>query len=326
VTFSAVTTGLYTVNVKNPDGCISPGTNITMNTQPTTPEAPTADLIHPTCAVTTGSISISAPAGTGISYSIDGSDYTNTTGVFTLVPPGAYTVTARNSEGCTSVPSSVLIIEKICADLTVINTVNNTYPLIGNTVVFTVAVTNNGPNDGTGVTVADIVESGYTYVSTTATNGTYDPATGVWTIDSLNNGASDTLTITTTVNSTGSYVSTATIEGNEDDGNIDNNSSTTITYPNDFFIPEGFSPNGDGINDLYVIRGILYFPANSFVIFNRWGNTVFEASPYKNTWDGRSDRGLRVGGDDELPTGTYFYLLDLGNGSDIIKGTIYLNR
>jgi gliding motility-associated-like protein len=92
-----------------------------------------------------------------------------------------------------------------------------------------------------------------------------------------------------------------------------------------FFIPEGFSPNGDGINDLFVIRGIDRYPANTFVIFNRWGNKVFEASPYQNTWDGKATMGLRVGGD-ELPIGTYFYVLDLGDGSDVYKGTIYLNR
>jgi gliding motility-associated-like protein len=93
----------------------------------------------------------------------------------------------------------------------------------------------------------------------------------------------------------------------------------------DFHIPEGFSPNGDGINDLFVIRGILNFPFNTIVIFNRWGNKVFEASPYQNTWEGHNEFGLRVGGD-ELPIGTYFYVLDLGDNSDIFKGTIYLNR
>ena len=93
----------------------------------------------------------------------------------------------------------------------------------------------------------------------------------------------------------------------------------------DFFIPEGFSPNGDGVNDLFVIRGIQNYPNNSFLIYNRWGNKVFEAKPYQNNWDGKSDFGLILSGD-ELPIGTYFYLLDLGIGSDVIKGTIYLNR
>ena len=78
----------------------------------------------------------------------------------------------------------------------------------------------------------------------------------------------------------------------------------------DFFIPEGFSPNGDGTNDFFVIRGIQYFPNNTFVIYNRWGNKVFEANPYQNNWDGRSTFGLKVGSN-ELPLSTYFYLFDL---------------
>lgn len=93
----------------------------------------------------------------------------------------------------------------------------------------------------------------------------------------------------------------------------------------DFFIPEGFSPNGDIINDLFVIRGILRYPKNTIMIFNRWGNKLFEATPYENTWDGKATKGIIVGGD-ELPVGTYFYLLDLNDGTPIYKGTIYLNR
>jgi gliding motility-associated-like protein len=93
----------------------------------------------------------------------------------------------------------------------------------------------------------------------------------------------------------------------------------------DFFIPEGFSPNKDGINDLFVIRGIQAFPANDFTIYNRWGDKVFEANGYDNTWDGTSSFGFLVGSD-LLPVGTYFYILHLNDGSEPFKGTIYLNR
>jgi gliding motility-associated-like protein len=92
-----------------------------------------------------------------------------------------------------------------------------------------------------------------------------------------------------------------------------------------FFIPEGFSPNADGINDLFIITGIEDFPNNDFTVYNRWGNIVFQANPYTNTWDGKSTTGITIGGD-ELPVGTYFYVIDLGDGSDVIKGTIFLNR
>ena len=93
----------------------------------------------------------------------------------------------------------------------------------------------------------------------------------------------------------------------------------------DFFIPEGFSPNSDGVNDLFVIRGIQAFPSNDFVIYNRWGDKVFEQHAYDNTWDGTSSFGLILGSD-LLPVGTYFYILKLNDGTKAIKGTIYLNR
>jgi gliding motility-associated-like protein/uncharacterized repeat protein (TIGR01451 family) len=207
----------------------------------------------------------------------------------------------------------------------VVTTADNMHPFIGRTIEFTIVATNLGPDQATGVIVNNLLQNGFTYASSTTTVGTYNPATGDWIIGSLNQGESELLIITATVLPTGNYANTATITGIEADGNLLNNTSTITTFPTDFFIPEGFSPNDDGINDLFVIRGIENYADNTMVIYNRWGNKVFEASPYHNNWDGSSIMGLLIGGD-QLPTGTYFYLLDLGDGSDIIKGTIYLNR
>jgi gliding motility-associated-like protein/uncharacterized repeat protein (TIGR01451 family) len=238
---------------------------------------------------------------------------------------GTYTLIVTVN-GCASAPADITVIVNNCvADLSVVKTVDNAHPLIGHTVTFTITVTNNGPYDATGVKVTEILQSGYAYVSSTTTTGTYDHLTGIWTIGNLNNGASEILTVTVTVIAAGNYVNTATITGNQPDLNSMNDISVIEAFPTDFNIPEGFSPNGDGINDEFVIRGIDNYPDNTFVIFNRWGDKVFEASPYQNTWTGNSTRGLRVGGD-ELPVGTYFYLLDLKDGSKIIKGTIYLSR
>ena len=50
-------------------------------------------------------------------------------------------------------------------------------------------------------------------------------------------------------------------------------------------IPDAFSPNGDGTNDVFVITNIEYYPSNKFLVFNRWGNKVYEATPYNNQWD-----------------------------------------
>jgi len=85
----------------------------------------------------------------------------------------------------------------------------------------------------------------------------------------------------------------------------------TITIDIDvsrLIIPEAFTPNGNGKNDKWVIRGLAGYPDNRLVIFNRWGSRVFEASPYRNDWDGNSNGGVR------LPAGSYFYSLDLGDG------------
>ncbi len=90
-------------------------------------------------------------------------------------------------------------------------------------------------------------------------------------------------------------------------------------------IPEGFSPNGDGVNDWYVIRGLENYSNNSIKVFNRWGSLVFESSPYNNDWGGKSTSSINAGGAD-LPIGVYFLVLDLGDGSTVKKGTIYLNK
>ena len=102
----------------------------------------------------------------------------------------------------------------------------------------------------------------------------------------------------------------------------------TVSVDSEFKIPEGFSPNGDGVNDVFEIVGIGQFPNNKIMIVNRWGDKVFEAAPYKSDWDGTSQFGITIG--EKLPSGTYFYILDLGktgpSGSQEIKGYIYINR
>ena len=72
----------------------------------------------------------------------------------------------------------------------------------------------------------------------------------------------------------------------------------------------GFSPNGDGTNDTWTIKGIDKFPLNKVTIFNRWGDKVRELYNYNNTsvvWDGTNDEGK------ELADGTYYYIVNLQN-------------
>ncbi len=90
-------------------------------------------------------------------------------------------------------------------------------------------------------------------------------------------------------------------------------------------VPDIFSPNKDGANDVLIIKNLHQYPNNKILIFNRWGNKVWEAGPYLNDWDGTNQFGVTVGGEN-LPVGTYFYILELGDGSEAYKGYIYLNR
>jgi hypothetical protein len=102
-TISGLAAGTYNYTVANAEGCTSVASaNVMINAPPAKPEAPTVTFTQPTCIVATGTITIMAPKGTGMTYSINGSTYTNTTGIFTLVTAGTYTVTAKNSDGCIS--------------------------------------------------------------------------------------------------------------------------------------------------------------------------------------------------------------------------------
>ncbi|MES2556069.1 MAG: gliding motility-associated C-terminal domain-containing protein [Bacteroidota bacterium] len=92
----------------------------------------------------------------------------------------------------------------------------------------------------------------------------------------------------------------------------------------DVTVSGGLSPNGDFDNETWMVDGLENYPDNQVVIFNRWGNKVFEAAPYQNDWDGKTEFGVTMGGT-ELPEGTYFYILKL-NDDKTLKGYIYLTR
>lgn len=88
----------------------------------------------------------------------------------------------------------------------------------------------------------------------------------------------------------------------------------------DIVAPSGFSPNGDGINDTWVIKDILLSDDNELIILNRWGQQVYSVVNYKNTWDGRNNGGT------ELPDGTYFYVLNLNDLNEEHTGYVVIQR
>ena len=146
---SGVASGTYNVTVKNAAGCISPATQLTVGPQPTAPVAPTATVTsQPTCTVATGTITVTAPApAAGITYSIDGLTYTNTTGVFTGVVPGTYNVTVKNATGCTSSATQVTVDPQPAAVIPTVSVVaSSTSICAGGSITFTAIPVNGGAN------------------------------------------------------------------------------------------------------------------------------------------------------------------------------------
>lgn len=89
----------------------------------------------------------------------------------------------------------------------------------------------------------------------------------------------------------------------------------TVTVFND--IPNGFTPDGDGTNDVWNIPGVT--ENTEVMIFNRWGNKIYESVGYNEPWDGTYNNK-------PLPMGSFYYVIDYRDGSEPINGTITLIR
>ena len=96
--------------------------------------------------------------------------------------------------------------------------------------------------------------------------------------------------------------------------------------PDGLFIPDGFSPNGDGVNDTFKIMDIEYlFPNYTLEIYNRYGNIMFKGNINKPDWDGKNSNSGFINGD--APTGVYFYIINYNkNNFSPRQGQLYLNR
>lgn len=93
---------------------------------------------------------------------------------------------------------------------------------------------------------------------------------------------------------------------------------------------EGFSPNGDGVNDFWLIEGIEQYPQNTVVIYNRWGNQVFQIEGYNNfdrVFFGEANQMTKMGAG-TLPEGTYFFEI-LTNAEEVTfqkRGALLIKR
>jgi gliding motility-associated-like protein len=96
---------------------------------------------------------------------------------------------------------------------------------------------------------------------------------------------------------------------------------TASTEPCNITVYNGFTPDGDGLNDNWIIENIENYSNNTVTIFNRWGNKIWNTTNYNNSsnvWDGKTQGGAT------LTSGTYFYVIEFENGSGIKKGWVEL--
>jgi gliding motility-associated-like protein len=90
-------------------------------------------------------------------------------------------------------------------------------------------------------------------------------------------------------------------------------------------IPHIITPNDDGKNDKFVLNYESKYPKCSLTIFNRWGAAIYETKevPYKDDWDGKPNVGGTLG-TNVLPAGTYFYMIEKGDGTTPESGYVEL--
>ncbi|GAA3618959.1 PKD domain-containing protein [Flavivirga jejuensis] len=219
------------------------------------------------------------------------------------------------------------VINTPTADIEVTKTVDNTNPRINETITFTISVSNLGNIDATSVRILDALPMGYEFTSYTASSGVYSNSSGLWEIPIVIGSQTETLEITVVVLDVNDYLNTASLEFLDQIDSDDTNDSDNITIdPQCLKIYNEFSPNGNGKNEVFYIDCINNYPENNLKVYNRWGNLVYSKEGYDNTFDGLSNGRSVLNKDQKLPVGTYYYILDLGDGSKGKAGWLYIVR
>ncbi|CAN5785813.1 hypothetical protein BH11BAC7_BH11BAC7_23430 [soil metagenome] len=140
--------------------------------------------------------------------------------------------------------------------------------------------------------------------------GTWSFVSGAGAIENINDPATRVTDLTSGINILRWTTSNGVCLQTEDEVQIESRP---------LIIPTGYSPNGDGTNDNFVIEGLLEYSNTSLEIFNRWGNQVFITSDYKNDWNGAGGNGQ------VLPDDIYYYILKLDDGT-VFTGYVSLKQ
>ncbi|MDP3470275.1 MAG: gliding motility-associated C-terminal domain-containing protein, partial [Algoriphagus sp.] len=187
-------------------------------------------------------------------------------------------------------------------ELEIFKSVSSKIVEVGSEFSYSIRVVNNSQIGATGVLITDILPVEVEYIKHENTLGifTYSIAERKveWMLESLGALESADLKIfVKAVKEADQVINEATITSVEEDLDEENNKDVVVHLQVKLHFPNIFTPNGDGINDLWTITGLELIPNNSIQIVNRWGSLIFNSEPYNNNWTG-----------DNLVEGAYFFM------------------
>lgn len=252
---------------------------------------------------------------------------------YTATVAGMYSVVAFNTGGCPSEVSDPVkvVVNPVTTppvnpdtvvDLAVTIASSNMHAAPGDSYTYVLEANNKSPITGTDITVRYVLPENLVYLPQPGTGDVvkYDMATRTitWSISQIKQNDPTRLVLTVKVLTPGMVQSVVNIKGKQIDPVLANNVDQTVQQVYPLVISNVFTPNGDGVNDTFVVPGLETYSDNELTIINRWGNVVYQKTNYKNDWDGSG-----------LVEGTYFYVLRAKNKAgvwDTYKGYLTLLR
>jgi len=213
------------------------------------------------------------------------------------------------------------------SDIKVSKTVNKKHPMIGEKVVLTITVENDGSSKFNDIVILEHLGRGFNYVNAKTLNGSFNATNQIWTLTSLAAKGTAVLNLEVEVTENGNYNSISALETSiPQDRNSLNNRAEIALEPSCLNIYNEFSPNDDGDNDYFRIECIETFPDSDLQVFNRYGALVYQKKAYQNDWRGLANVNGVVGKGEPLPTGTYFYILKTDTLSENKTGWLFLRK
>jgi uncharacterized repeat protein (TIGR01451 family)/gliding motility-associated-like protein len=211
------------------------------------------------------------------------------------------------------------------ADVAFTTTLDKPQAALGDTVHYTYHVRNNGPDAALNVLLADTLIKAFDFISATNSSLIYNTVTRDFTLSypKISSGQQQDITISLRPTTVGQFMIGKSQLSVDNDPVLTNNNPAALPIAiidkraNEakIFIPGLFTPNGDGMNDRFVIVGLNdYYPSNTLIIYNKNYNEVYHKINYQNDWSG-----------DNLPMGSYAYFLKVTSATGtekVFKGYI----